>query len=96
MPAYDPFERGAFPVGVRTLQPQRGARVLPLEVWYPTTDEHAGRDVDPATRDTYDLIPGFPPTWQDAVRDTPIRHGRYPLVAFSHGYGGHRRQSTFL
>jgi predicted dienelactone hydrolase len=96
MSAYDPFDRGASPVGVRTLHPQRGARLLPLEVWYPTTDEHAGRDLDPATRDSYDLIPGFPPAWQDAVRDAPVRDGRHPLVVFSHGYGGHRRQSTFL
>jgi predicted dienelactone hydrolase len=30
------------------------------------------------------------------VRDASPRRGRFPLVAFSHGYGGHRRQSTFL
>src|SRR5262249_27794141 len=35
-------------------------------------------------------------TPQDAVRDAAPRAGRFPLVAFSHGYGGHRRQSTFL
>jgi predicted dienelactone hydrolase len=96
---YDPFARGPFPAGVRTLRlvdPDRAGRTLPVEVWYPATDAYAGRDVDPATRDAYGLIPGLPPTWQDAVRDAALRPGRCPLVLFSHGYGGHRRQSTFL
>jgi predicted dienelactone hydrolase len=96
---YDPFTRGAFPAGVRTLHlvdRARDERSLPVELWYPASDAHAGRDVSPATRDTYDLIPGLPPTWQDALRDATPRDGRFPLVFFSHGYGGHRRQSTFL
>src|SRR5262249_11533673 len=33
---------------------------------------------------------------QDAVRDSTACAGSFPLVAFSHGSGGHRRQSTFL
>jgi predicted dienelactone hydrolase len=81
---------------VRTAHVERGSRGLPVEVWYPATDEHAGRDVAEATRDTYELIPGLPATWQNAVRDAAPRAGRRPLIAFSHGYGGHRRQSTFL
>src|SRR5262249_41655735 len=48
------------------------------------------------TRDRYDIVPGFPPVTQDAVRDAAPRVGRRPLIAFSHGSGGHRRQSTFL
>ena len=96
---YDPFGRGVFPVGVRTMPLSdftRGPRVLPAEVWYPATDADAGRDLDPATRDTYDLVPGFPPFSQDAVRAATPHIGRHPVVLFSHGYGGHRRQSTFL
>jgi predicted dienelactone hydrolase len=96
MSAYDPFARGRHPVGVRTMHLQRGSRPLPVELWYPATDDHAGRDVDPTTRDTYELLPGFPPGWQEAVREATPRPGRHPLVMFSHGYGGHRRQSTFL
>jgi predicted dienelactone hydrolase len=42
------------------------------------------------------MLPGLPSSWQDAVRDARVRSGRHPLIAFSHGYGGHRRQSTFL
>jgi len=93
---YDPFARGPFPVGVRTVELARGTRPLPAELWYPATDEYAGQDVAETTRDRYELIPGFPFVWQDAVRDATPRRGRHPLVAFSHGYGGHRRQSTFL
>jgi predicted dienelactone hydrolase len=96
MATYDPFTRGPFPVGVRTASPGRAGRTLPIEVWYPAADAYAGQDLADPTRDRYDLIPGFPPMEQDAVRDAADRAGRFPLVAFSHGYGGHRRQSTFL
>jgi len=95
---YDPFTRGAFPVGVRTLTISDAARerTLPTELWYPATDAVAGQDVAAATRDQYELIPGFPAVWQEAVRDAAPRPGSYPLVLFSHGFGGHRRQTTFL
>ena len=93
---YDPFARGPFPAGVRTLHASRGPRALPIELWYPAADDYAGRDVAPESRDTYEQIPGLPSTWQDAVREATPRPGRYPVIVFSHGYGGHRRQSTFL
>jgi len=96
--SYDPFSRGPYPVGVRTTDIVDSERNRPLsvEVWYPALDTHVGQDTSPATRDSYDLIPGFPSAWQEAVRDAAPRAGKYPLVAFSHGFGGHRRQSTFL
>ena len=97
--AYDPFARGSLPVGVRTFQwtdPARRDRALTVETWYPATDAHRGQDLAAATRDHYELIPGFPPGWQEAVRDAAPRAGCFPLVVFSHGFGAHRRQSTFL
>jgi dienelactone hydrolase len=96
--AYDPFERGPYPAGVRSavLTDAARDRVLPVEVWYPATDAWAGRDLGDPTRDRYELMPGLPEVTQDAVRDATPRIGRWPLVVFSHGYGGHRRQSTFL
>jgi len=33
--------------------------------------------------------------WNNAVRDAPVRKGRYPLVLFGHGNGGSRQQNTF-
>ena len=80
MRTYDPFARGPFPAGVRTVHERRGPRPLPIEVWYPATDANAGKDVAAATRDTYELLPGLPPVSQDAVRDATARPGRFPLV----------------
>lgn len=97
--AYDPFTRGASPVGVRTVHTTdntREQRPLTMEVWYPAAEAHAGHDLADPTRDSYDLLPGFPPVTQDAVRDATPLPGSYPFIAFSHGFGGHRRQSTFL
>jgi dienelactone hydrolase len=97
--AYDPLPRGSLPVGVRSVHwddVARGGRPLDVETWYPATEEFRGRDLDPATADAYDLIPGFPPGRQTAVRDAEAASGSHPLVVFSHGFGSHRRQSTFL
>jgi hypothetical protein len=53
---YDPFGRGRFPVGVRTIQgidATRNHRVFPCEVWYPAAAHHAGQaehDVTDRTR----------------------------------------------
>ncbi len=95
---YDPFARGPFPVGVRTFTLRdrtRDDRTLAVEVWYPATDAHAGADLD-GRQDAYEMLPGLPPVTQEAVRDAAPRSGVHPLVLFSHGFGGHRRQSTFL
>jgi len=95
---YDPFVRGPHPVGVVTVHGKdaRRERELPLEVWYPASDAHRGQDLDPATRDGYRPIPAAPPVPQAAVRGAAPRPGPHPLAAFSHGFGGHRCQSTFL
>ena len=96
MAGYDPFARGPFPAGVVTAQLERDGRALPVELWYPASEGYAELDLNDATRDTYEILPGLPAVTQDAVRDATPRSGRFPLVVFSHGYGGHRRQSTFL
>lgn len=96
--AYDPFTRGRHPVGVRSgeLDDTTRGRRLPVELWYPATAAHTGADLADPSRDRYAVLAAFPPTTQDAVRDAAPANGRFPLVVFSHGFGGHRRQSTFL
>lgn len=102
--SYDPFDRGAHPVGVRTerwLDDQRD-RPLDVEIWYPASVAVAGRDLDPLTQDR------FPAVWlahpddepeemrQTAVRDAAPADEPGPLVLFSHGYAGFRREATFV
>jgi predicted dienelactone hydrolase len=94
---YDPFGRGPFPVGVRStdLHDPTRDRTLPTEIWYPAGAAHRGQDLTEATQDEYSILIGLPGVRQEAVRDAAPAAGRFPLVIFSHGYSGHRRQSTF-
>ena len=102
--AYDPFVRGRFPVGVRTIQALDTARdrVFPCEIWYPAAAQYAGQDLAASTWDSF-TVSAAPP-WrprdtqrsQTAVRDAADHPGRYPLILFSHHSGGHRRAATFL
>jgi dienelactone hydrolase len=93
---YDPFERGRFPVGVRTIEAQDAARDrrFPCEIWYPAAARHAGRDLAPETQDAFPFGPAE--RRQAAVRDAEAAPGTRPLIVFSHSSGGGRRQSTFL
>lgn len=85
-------ERGPYTVGVATLDvadPLDPARRLPTDVWYP---------ID-ATRLDGDAICNAPHPFaqpHEACVDAPPVAGPLPLVAFSHGNSGLRRQSTFL
>src|SRR5712691_2433007 len=95
---YDPFVRGRFPVGVRTIQALDAARdrLFPCEIWYPATAQHAGEDIAPETQDSF-TVPVINETRsQMAVRNAAAQPGTYPLIIFSHSSGGNRRQSTFL
>jgi dienelactone hydrolase len=96
--AYDPFARGRFPVGVRTIQARDRARdrLFPCEIWYPAAARHAGQDLAPETRDVFTAPSGGTPRSQMAVRNGSALPGTYPLILFSHSSGGHRRAATFL
>jgi len=98
MADYDPFARGSNPVGVRTIDVHDADRdrTVPVEAWYPATEVHAGQDSDAETMDSYEVMPGAPAVTQKAVRDARGREGPHPAVVFSHGFSGHRRQSTHL
>jgi dienelactone hydrolase len=98
MNAYNPFLRGSQPVGTRSYEWTDAGRhrTLPVDVWYPATEQHAGEDLTDATRDHYEVMPGLPEVTQDAVRDANAAEGPFPLIVFSHGFGGEKRQSTFF
>jgi dienelactone hydrolase len=98
MPGYDPFVRGPFPVGVRTIQSRDQARnrSFPCEIWYPAEPRHQGEDLAPETQDLFTVVSGDPPRRQTAVRNAAAHPGTYPAIVFSHHSGGHRRAATFL
>ena len=92
-------EAGPFPVGVTTLQLEKGPLV---EVWYPAIEGSTGTE-------TYDvreyvgevikpLLTGDAPTTfsYPATRDAAVADGSFPVVLFSHGFTGIRVQSSFL
>ena len=96
---YDPFVRGRFPVGVRTIQALDTLRnrLFPCEIWYPAASQHAGQDIAPTTQDSFTLPSGDTSRSQMAVRDAQAEPDTYPLIIFSHSSGRwHRRGATFL
>ena len=94
----DPAENGV-PVGVTTVE----ANGQTIEVWYPAADSAAGQPTELA--DYASFIPAvvtdvlgvvtFPAVDSGAIRDAPVRVpvAPYPVVVFSHGFGGMRIQS---
>lgn len=101
---YNSFDRGRHPVGVRTdswFDDERN-RELPVEIWYPATDEVRGHDLDPQRQDS------FAPGWvtendtdvelskQAAIRNAPALPGPHRLILLIHGWAGFRRESTFI
>jgi dienelactone hydrolase len=104
---YDPFRRGAFPVGVKTSTWTSSGRDrdMVVEIWYPAAAAHRGDDLDATKQDV------FPAVWlnggrdgdnsraqarQAAVRGAAPESGEWPLILLVHGLAGFRRESTFL
>ena len=80
-------ERGPHPVGVATVQltdPANADRKLDTDVWYPTAETRGEPASHPLSRP------------HEAVESATPVGGAFPLIAFSHGNSGLRRQSTFL
>lgn len=104
--AYNPFERGSYPAGVRSEKwtDEKNGYTLEMEIWYPATAKYKGMDLNPATKDRFDpifVLEGDDPDemdkpMQDAVRDAEMAEGKFPLVILSHGWAGFRRESSFL
>jgi dienelactone hydrolase len=98
MSEYDPFVRGRFPVGVRTIHALDRVRdrLFPCEVWYPAAGQYAGQDVAPGTQDSFKIPLSDTPRSQTAMRNAAAEPGTYPLIIYSHPSGGNRRSATFL
>jgi predicted dienelactone hydrolase len=94
---YDPFARGPYPAGVRTIEAPdaKRNRVFPCEIWYPAAPEYSGRDLALETQDEF-TVPPRPPHRQMSMRDARARAGTWPLIAFSHPSLVHRRSATYL
>lgn len=95
---YDPFVRGRFPVGVRTVQAHDKTRdrMFPCEIWYPAAAQYAGQDLSPGTQDVFTVPAGGAERRQMAVRNAGGQSGTFPLVLYSHHSGGNRRAATYL
>jgi dienelactone hydrolase len=92
-------ERGPYPVGVTTLELDKGPKV---EVWYPAVEGTSGTE-------TYDMRDYLPEAIKallagdvdstfdyEAGRDAAAADGAFPLVLFSHGSTAVRVQSSEL
>jgi predicted dienelactone hydrolase len=100
-PVLDLSIRGPHPVGVTTRELPDGSLV---EIWYPAatgsggTDEYDLRDFTPDFLAPL-LVTVTTATFSyEAGRNIPVEDddNPFPLVVFSHGFGGMRMQSTFL
>jgi predicted dienelactone hydrolase len=91
-----PDELGAFSIGYTMFTPvdaTRDDRPLPVSVWYPVDEADAA--TEPLTE--YPLQSGFTLASEVAVDDLPASSaGPFPLLVFSHGFGGINTQSTKL
>jgi predicted dienelactone hydrolase len=98
MNEYDPFARGHFPAGVRTVHAADAHRnrQFACEIWYPAAAQYAGQDLAPGTQDIFTLPPHHEARAQTAIRDAAPEAGLYPLIMYSHPSGAHRRAATFL
>ena len=99
-------EFGEFSVGVMTLELGEEPGQQPLSVWYPA-DSDAVSGMTTEIYDSSQVIPEafrslIPDSMQGAVetnsyRDAPLAGGTaYPVVIYSHGFGGHRDVAIFL
>ncbi len=89
LPWAEPSEPGPFGVGARSLTWfDAREKLLTAELWYPA-------EVEPGSEgDEYGPISRTGIAHRDA--DGDLRGAPWPLIAFSHGFGGVRYQSTFL
>lgn len=85
------LQTGPFAVGLRSFEVSdldESDRRLPVDVWYPALPSSDEQKNPPAEHP-------LKAPHRAQLNLTPA-NGRFPLVLFSHGNSGYRRQSTFL
>jgi predicted dienelactone hydrolase len=95
-PLHDPGVLGPWRVGVHTVtltDPSRNRR-FDVDVWYPVDPAHV--DGSPNTYRLDSIFGTLASIDSPARRNATPATGTWPLVIFSHGYGGIRFQSYFL
>lgn len=87
---YNPFIKGNYQVGVRTIELTGTNNNYTTEIWYPAADEYRGVEA----LDTFKYVDELPAATQEAVRDAKITAGKFPLLTYWHGGYGHRREAA--
>jgi predicted dienelactone hydrolase len=90
----DPGAGGPYKAGVKTIQLTDASRnrKLPVDIWYPVVDTSG-------TQNTYKLetlLGTLASIDSPARRNATPAAGAWPVIVFSHGFGGVRFQSYFL
>ena len=100
-------EFGEYLVGVRTLEMGDEPGQQQLSVWYPTQPDDLIYGTETEIYDSSQVIPEafrslIPESMQGAVETNAYRNALladgspYPVVIYSHGFGGHRDVAIFL
>jgi dienelactone hydrolase len=89
---YNPFTKGNYPVGVRTVELRGNDNSYTTEVWYPAEEKYSGLEA----LDTFQFVNELPAATQEATRDADPATGKRPLVMYWHGGYGHRREMAAM
>ena len=87
---YNPFIKGNYPVGVRTIDLASKDNNYATEIWYPAADEYRGVEA----LDSFKYVDELPAATQEAVREADATAGKFPLLTYWHGGYGHRREAA--
>ena len=90
--SYNPFIKGDYPVGVRTIELEGRDIKYTTEIWYPVDNKYRGVEAI----DTFKFVDEIPAATQEATRDAEPSTRKRPLVMYWHGGYGHRREMAAM